>query len=157
MGKPWIRGKQLSGGRRERKALFPWLFPVSKTDVKGVQTHKKMNTNKSEQQPGNHSWKRSGLFRCGFQSGVSSCRMTLWSNYSLRINSLQLPPSRPQLRKKCQYAWQFKAVLCFEPCCGAKYKLFICLLSSEYKNSSDFMWQNGYSTQNILQNKHVNH
>lgn len=54
----------------KERLFFPRPLPVSKTDVKSVQTHKKINTNKSEQQLGNHSWKRSGLFRCGLLSGT---------------------------------------------------------------------------------------
>ncbi len=100
MGKPWIRvlERKMSVWWRTRKnVFFPRPLPVSKTDVKSVQTHKKMNTNKSEQQLGNHSWKRSGLFRCGLLSGTLPVDWPY--SYSLGINSLRLPPSHPQLRK----------------------------------------------------------
>lgn len=139
------RGKCLSGGERERTASFPRPLPVSKTDVKRVQTHKKMNTNKSEQQLGNHSWKRSGLFRCGLRSGDSSCRLTLWSSHSLGINSLQLPPSHPQPRKNVNRPDNLKQSYVLRHQCFI-IELFMCLLSSGIENSNDFLWDDDYST-----------
>ncbi len=58
----------------------------------------------------------------------TSCRLTLRCNYSLGIDSLQLPPSHPQLRKNVNRPDNLKQS-CFAPWVPyywAKFKLCVC-------------------------------